>query len=114
MDIGKRIRELRAAKKLSQGDIEKRTGLLRCYLSRVENGHTVPALETLERLAAALEVALYQLFYEGQEKPLVVPTAGTAVEDKREKELLTLYRESDSADKRLLLDIARRTRKKAA
>jgi transcriptional regulator with XRE-family HTH domain len=114
MEIGKRIRELRAAKKLSQGDLEKRTGLLRCYISRVENGHTVPALETLERLAAALEVEVYQLFYEGEGKPQVVPIAGTAVEDKREKELLTLYRESDSADKRFLLDLARRTGKKAA
>jgi transcriptional regulator with XRE-family HTH domain len=50
MMIGDRIREIREAKKLSQGDIEKRTGLLRCYVSRVENGHTVPAVETLEKL----------------------------------------------------------------
>jgi transcriptional regulator with XRE-family HTH domain len=57
------------AKKLSQGDIEKRTGLLRCYVSRVENGHTVPAVETLEKLARAFEVPLYQLFYEGEEPP---------------------------------------------
>src|SRR5580704_15009973 len=51
MIIGDRIRLLRETKKLSQGDIEKRTGLLRCYISRVENGHTVPAIETLEKLA---------------------------------------------------------------
>lgn len=69
MVIGDRLRELREAKKLSQGDIEKRTGLLRCYISRVENGHTVPAIETLEKLARALEVPLYQLFYDGQEPP---------------------------------------------
>ena len=49
--IGDRLREMRESKKLSQGDIEKRTGLLRCYISRVENGHTVPAIETLEKLA---------------------------------------------------------------
>ena len=61
------MRELRETKKLSQGDIEKRTGLLRCYISRVENGHTVPAIETLEKLARALEIPLYQLFYEGEE-----------------------------------------------
>jgi len=61
--------ELREAKKLSQGDIEKRTGLLRCYISRVENGHTVPAIETLEKLARALEIPLYQLFYDGDEPP---------------------------------------------
>ena len=69
MIIGDRLRELREEKKLSQGDIEKRTGLLRCYISRVENGHTVPAIETLEKLARALEVPLYQLFYEGYEPP---------------------------------------------
>ncbi len=60
---------LRETKKLSQGDIEKRTGLLRCYISRVENGHTVPAIETLEKLARAMEVPLYQLFYDGEEPP---------------------------------------------
>jgi transcriptional regulator with XRE-family HTH domain len=69
MIIGDRLRSLREEKKLSQGDIEKRTGLLRCYISRVENGHTVPAIETLEKLARALEVPLYQLFYDGEEPP---------------------------------------------
>jgi transcriptional regulator with XRE-family HTH domain len=69
MIIGDRLREMREAKKFSQGDIEKRTGLLRCYISRVENGHTVPAIETLEKMARALEVPLYQLFYEGEEPP---------------------------------------------
>jgi DNA-binding XRE family transcriptional regulator len=58
-----------AGKKLSQGDIEKRTGLLRCYISRVENGHTVPTVETLEKLARALEVPMYRLFYDGNEPP---------------------------------------------
>src|SRR6266446_6028993 len=69
MIIGTRLRRLREDKTLSQGDIEERTGLLRCYISRVENGHTVPSLETLERLASALEIPLYQLFYEGDEPP---------------------------------------------
>jgi transcriptional regulator with XRE-family HTH domain len=69
MIIGDRIRGMREEKKLSQGDIEKRTGLLRCYISRVEIGHTVPAIETLEKIARALECPLYQLFYEGEEPP---------------------------------------------
>ncbi len=71
MIIGDRLRAMREDKKLSQGDVEKRTGLLRCYISRVENGHTVPALETLEKLPRAFEVPLYQLFYEGEEPPEV-------------------------------------------
>ena len=62
MEVGIRLRQLREFRKLSQGDIEQRTGLLRCYISRVENGHTTPALETLEKMSRALEVPLYQLF----------------------------------------------------
>ena len=69
MVIGDRLRELREAKELSQGDIEKRTGLLRCYISRVENNHTVPAVNTLEKLARALEVPMYQLFHAGEASP---------------------------------------------
>jgi transcriptional regulator with XRE-family HTH domain len=69
MIVGDRLRALREEKKFSQGDIEKRTGLLRAYISRVENGHTVPAVETLEKFARALEVPMYQLFYDGEEPP---------------------------------------------
>jgi transcriptional regulator with XRE-family HTH domain len=69
MLIGTRLRQLREQKQMSQGDIEERTGLLRCYVSRVENGHTVPSLETLERFAGVLDVPLYQLFYSGEEAP---------------------------------------------
>jgi transcriptional regulator with XRE-family HTH domain len=71
MVIGDKLRELRDQKNLSQGDIEKRTGLLRCYISRVENGHTVPAVATLEKLARALEIPMYQLFYDGDKPPEV-------------------------------------------
>ncbi len=69
MVIGTRLRGLREERKLSQGDIEERTGLLRCYISRVENGHTIPSIETLERIASAFELPLYQLFFEGDEPP---------------------------------------------
>jgi transcriptional regulator with XRE-family HTH domain len=72
MLIGSHLRRLREQKGLSQGDIENTTGLLRCYISRVENGHTVPSIETLERFAVALDVPLYQLFYDN-EKPLPTP-----------------------------------------
>ena len=69
MIIGERLCALREERKLSQGDIEKKTGLLRCYVSHVENGHTVPSVETLEKFARALEVPMYQLFYDGEEPP---------------------------------------------
>jgi transcriptional regulator with XRE-family HTH domain len=71
--IGERLRLLRRAKNMSQGDIEERTGLQRCYVSRVENGHTIPSLETLVKMAHALEVPLYKFFYEGEEPPQVPP-----------------------------------------
>ena len=66
MEIGERLKALREQKDMSQGDVEKRTGLLRCYISRVENGHTVPAIETIEKLARAMEVPIYVLFYEAE------------------------------------------------
>jgi len=69
MLISARIRALRAAKNLSQADIERRSGLVRPYLSRIENGHTIPSLATLEKLARALQVPLYQMFYEGEKPP---------------------------------------------
>jgi transcriptional regulator with XRE-family HTH domain len=69
MQIGKKLRELREAKNLTQGDMEQRTRLFRCYTSRVECGHVVPSIETLEKYARALEIPLYKLFYEGEEPP---------------------------------------------
>jgi transcriptional regulator with XRE-family HTH domain len=67
MNIGDRLRTLREEKKLTQDEVEKRTGVLRTYVSRVENGHAVPSVETLEKFARALEVPMYQLFYEGDD-----------------------------------------------
>jgi transcriptional regulator with XRE-family HTH domain len=64
MNIGETIRNFRLQKGMSQGDIEKRTGLLRCYLSRVENGHTIPSLDTLAKIASSLEMPLGHFFAE--------------------------------------------------
>jgi transcriptional regulator with XRE-family HTH domain len=69
MIVGERLRVLREAKNLSQGDVQDRTGLMRCYISRVENGHTVPAVETLYKFARALEVPMYRLFYDEAGSP---------------------------------------------
>jgi transcriptional regulator with XRE-family HTH domain len=77
MVIGERLKQLRESKKMSQGDVEHKTGLLRCYISRVENCHTVPAIETLEKMARAMEIPLYKLFFEGDEKPSVLKLADT-------------------------------------
>ena len=119
MIIGDRLRDMREHKKLSQGDIEKRTGLLRCYISRVENGHTVPAIETLEKLARALEVPLYQLFYDGEEPPKLpnLPKRkssediawGSSGKDGRFlNKLRRLLAKTEEADRKLLLHMAQK------
>jgi transcriptional regulator with XRE-family HTH domain len=116
MVIGERLRELRDEKNLSQGDIEKRTGLLRCYISRVENGHTVPAVQTLEKMARALKVPMYKLFLDGEPEVLRLPKAddldfgaGKTVEEFRQFRR-TLGRIKRDRDLELLLFIAQRMR----
>jgi transcriptional regulator with XRE-family HTH domain len=119
MVICDRLRELRESKDLSQGDIEKRTGLLRCYISRVENGHTVPAIETLEKFARALEVPLYQLFYDGEEPPklpnlLKRKTSDEIVWGSSGKDATYLHRlrrclgKAQERDRKILLSFAQR------
>lgn len=119
MIIGDHLRELREGKSLSQGDIEKRTGLLRCYISRVENGHTVPAIETLEKMARALEVPLYQLFYDGEQPPelpnlLKRRTARDIVWGNSGKQAVYLHKltkclsKAEDADRKLLLSLAQK------
>lgn len=114
MIIGDRLRVLREHKNLSQGDIEKRTGLLRCYISRVENNHTVPAIETLEKLARALDLPLYHLLYDGEEPPRTdVPTNwkekdgpgwGSSGKDLRfMRKLRNLLGKMEDGDRKLLL-----------
>ena len=119
MIIGDRLRAVREEKNLSQGDIEKRTGLLRCYISRVEHGHTVPAIETLEKMARALEIALYQLFYDGEKPPPLplLPNRRTASDldwgsSGKDARYLMKFRQQlrrmDESDRRLLLFMAQK------
>ena len=69
MILSERLRSIREQRNMTQGDIEARTGLKRSYISRLEHGRTIPSLETLEKFAQALEVPLYQFFYDGEEPP---------------------------------------------
>lgn len=116
MVIGQRIRELRESKGLSQGDIEHRTGLIRSYTSRVENGHTVPSIETLEKYARALEVPLYRFFYDGEEpprKPKLLPAeeaepmwGASAKEWAELRRFAKAFSRMDARDRILLLGLA--------
>jgi transcriptional regulator with XRE-family HTH domain len=116
MIVGDRLRALREQKNFSQGEIEKRTGLLRCYISRVENGHTVPSIETLEKMSRALEVQLYQLFYEGDNPPVPPKYKGVKTpswgSSGKEARLMAKFRRllsrTEESDRRLLLHMARK------
>ena len=115
MQIGAKLRELRLAKNLSQGDIQKRTGLFRTYTSRVENGYTVPSIENLEKYATALEVALYRFFTDEvtvkAPKLLKLPSDSSlwGARGKERSELQSLVRalsRVDEQDRKLLLSMA--------
>ena len=108
MKIGETIRNYRLQKGMSQGDIEKRTGLLRCYLSRVENGHTIPSLDTLAKIATAMEMPLAQFFGGAQQN------GGKAVPHLSEDEvrfLIQIRRYSPSlneSDRRLVVAMVKK------
>jgi transcriptional regulator with XRE-family HTH domain len=114
--IGQRLREMREARKLSQGDIERRTGLFRSYISRVENGHNVPTVQTLEKYAQAFGVPVYELLHGGKgpvKKPLLPKADSTGpLWGNRGKELkeLRLFANAFSRmgprDRRLILAAA--------
>jgi transcriptional regulator with XRE-family HTH domain len=118
MFIGQRVKQLREQKGLSQGDVEKFSGMLRTYISRVENGHSVPSLDTLERFATALDVPLYQLFCEvggSEPMPNLTPRdcaregfGANGSEDRFLLELKGLATRMADSDRTLLLDFASR------
>jgi transcriptional regulator with XRE-family HTH domain len=122
MFIGQKLRQIRESKNLSQGDLEQRTGLFCSYTSRVENGHTVPSIATLEKYARALEVPLYQLFHDG-ESPINKPEFalagsggdlwGRSGKERRELRLLTnALSRMNERDRKLFFKLAKAFAKK--
>jgi transcriptional regulator with XRE-family HTH domain len=106
MDVGKRIRALREAKGLSQGDIEKRSGLLRSYISRVEGGYTAPSLTTLDKFAKALEIDSYQLLFRGSGQPSAPQVPHPASQSKSARKLAKYFENMSTANRKLLLILA--------
>jgi transcriptional regulator with XRE-family HTH domain len=107
-NIGTTIRDYRLQKRMSQGDIEKRTGLLRCYLSRVENGHTVPSLDTLQKIASALDMQLSQFF---AEETVAKEMSGLNLNEEEIRFLTQIQRYSSQlgeSDRRLLLAMVKK------
>jgi len=60
--FGKRLREIRKNKGISQEKLSKRAGFDRTYVGKIERGERSPSLETIEKLADALEVEILELF----------------------------------------------------
>ena len=107
MKIGETIRDFRLQRGLSQGDIEKRTGLLRCYLSRVENGHTIPSIETLSKIAGALDVPLAHFF--DTATPREIPAQKIGDEELRFLTQIRRYSSSlNDSDKKLLIAMVKK------
>ena len=125
--IGPRIRQLREGKGLTQRDVAERSGLLATSISRMENGHRVPSLEALERVAATLEIPLYQLFHsEGDPvmslhptRPVTItPSTGCDEQTPREseepadvqflRELVNLWSAISARDRRILLALVQK------
>jgi transcriptional regulator with XRE-family HTH domain len=106
MELGKRLRALRETKGLSQGDIERRSGLLRSYISRVEGGYTAPSLSTLEKFAKALEVEPYQLLFQGEGKPTVPKVTEQVGAGKPGKRLVKMFEGMSHANRKLLMNMA--------
>jgi transcriptional regulator with XRE-family HTH domain len=118
MHLGFQIRAIREDKRLTQGDMERRTGLPRTYLSRVENGHTVPGIDTAERIAYGLQVPIYQLFYDAR-NPSALPDTGkrkradylARVRSEKEETLIMKFRQLlprlKEPDQKFLLEVAR-------
>src|SRR5215218_3292658 len=55
--FGQRLRATRIKAGYSQSDLEEISGIPKARLSRYENGHVAPSIQTLERLAGALKVS---------------------------------------------------------
>jgi transcriptional regulator with XRE-family HTH domain len=112
MIIGERLRALREERKLSHGDIEERTGMLRCYVSRVERGHTVPAVETLEKFARALKIPLYRIFTDGElpefsRRNVPAQSSRSRKEARFFNKFRPLFARMKEGDRALLMDLAR-------
>ena len=110
MNIGETIRSFRLQKGMSQGDIEKRTGLLRCYLSRVENGHTIPSLDTLAKIAGAMDLPLAQFFSDNTHDN-GHPSRGTQLSDEDMRFLSQIRRYSsglNDSDRKLVLAMVKK------
>src|SRR6202171_2584123 len=61
-NIGKRIRQLRESRGITQSQLQARSRVSRSYLSRIESGQMTPSLGALEKISEALGIGLNRFF----------------------------------------------------
>jgi len=119
MEIGRRLKELRESRNLSQGDIGVRSGLLRCYTSRVENGHTVPSVDTIAKYANALGIPLFAFFPNEENVRRVEPSlpskdsdwGATPRQRFQNHKIITALTKMNEGDRQLVLALVQRLTK---
>ena len=83
VSVGREIRAIRQSQKITVADLSSRTGLSIGMLSKIENGHTSPSLNTLQNLAIALRMPLTSFFRRFEETRIAIHTKfGEGVETK--------------------------------
>jgi transcriptional regulator with XRE-family HTH domain len=60
--FGKRVRELRKAKGLSQEELAFKAGIHRTYIGGIERGERNPSLKNIASIAKALGISPSELF----------------------------------------------------
>ena len=72
MNLGKKIRHIRQVRGLSVVALAKHARVTPGFISQLEYSQTVPSLQTLQRVAAALDVSLIYFFLEESRQPQVM------------------------------------------
>lgn len=104
MKIGATIEQLRIARGWSQDELAERVGITKSSLSRMEHDNQWPRPETLEAVANALDIKIYQLFALADAE--LLPTAPSSwVRD--EQEIVHAYRAMEPDARKQYRELAR-------
>ncbi len=104
MKIGTTIEHMRIERGWSQDELADRIGITKSSLSRMENDNQWPRPDTLEALAAALEIKVYQLFALADAEPL--PTAPPSWV-REEQDIVQAYRAMEPDARKQYRELAR-------
>ena len=97
-EFGKRVRELRRKKNLSQEELAAKANLHYTYIGAVERGEKNPSLQSIEKIAKGLDVPLPDLF-SFLEK--------SSPNDKLRQEIITFIDDKDASTLKLILRVVK-------